>query len=136
MIDPFERTRYIKNIVQMIYPKISHEELNTCIQRIAKHKYRKQMKLSEKESVICDLLLQHQIKPATAYLWYKVRNLPAYLQQEIRDRKLSMTEAFQKNLESNKPIQVLGEELGKEIQEYVNELAKRDFLRGDDYAIQ
>ncbi len=134
MIDVFERIRYVKEIVQAMYPKITREEIRYHLKRIARMRREKISEMSEKEQIINSLLLRHNIKPSTAHTWYRVLNLPLYLQQEIQEKRLSMTEAFSENLQRNRPNEVMAEELRAEIIGYVEKIAQNDFLRGGEYA--
>lgn len=134
MIDVFERIRYVKEIVQAIFPKITREEIRYYLKRIARMRKDKLSELSEKEQIINSLLLRHKIKPSTAHTWYRVLNLPLYLQQEIQGRRMSMMEAFAENIQNNRPTQVMAEELRSEIISYVEKIAQNDFLRGGEYA--
>jgi hypothetical protein len=127
--------KYVKSIVQIMYPRITYEEIKSILANLTKYDVGRKKEISEQERIVLDLLLQHQMKPATAYNYYRVLNLPAYLQEEIRQRNITMNEAFHKNLESNRTFEVLADELRRDIITYVSELAKKDFLRGDDYAI-
>ena len=136
MIDVFERIRYVKEIIQAIYPKMSKTEIKHRLKLIARTLGGTRGALSEEDKIIFSLLFKRGIKPGTAYSWYRVLGLPEYIQQELREKRISMREAFSKNLDNNRPQEVLAEELRSEIIEYVNKIAQKDFLRGGEYALR
>lgn len=136
MIDVFERIRYVKSIIQATFPKMTKTEIGYALKKIARTPKGRINGLSETEKDILSLLLRHDIKPGTAYSWYRVLSLPEYLQNEIQERRMSMREAFGKNLHNNKPQEVLAEELCHDMLEYVNKIAQKDFLKGGEYALK
>ena len=136
MLDPFERMRYVKGLVQVAYPKVTREEIKMSLRRITRFQQNPTAPMTQKDEVILDVMIQHKIKPGTAYSWFRVLSLPPYLQQQIRDKELSLNEAGRTNLEANRPKEVLADELRREILDYVNKVAEEDFLQGGEYAVR
>jgi len=115
---------------------MTRKEIRYNLRALGRHYDDSKRRLTEEQAIIRSLLLQINIKPKTAYNWFRVTTLPGYIQQEIRERRISMNEAFNKNLESNKPEQTMESELCAEILNYSQGIAEKDFLGGDEYAFR
>lgn len=136
MLDVFERIGAVKKIVRATFPEMRVPEMRRHLSHIRKFEVGVCRELSERQEVIRDLMAIHQIRVGTAYHWFRVTTLPEYIQAQLRNREISVTEAFRRNLERNRPQEVLAEELRTEILNYVEKLAERDFLGGGEYALR
>jgi len=136
MIDVFERIRFVSRLVQTMFPRMTRQEIRYNLRALGRHYDDSRRALTEERALIRSFLLNHNIKPKTAYNWFRVLTLPTYIQQEIREHRLSMTESFGKNLEQNRPLQIMEEELRREIVGYAKGIAEKDFLGGGEYVIR
>lgn len=136
MLDVYERIRFVSRVVQAIYPRITRKEIRYNLRALGRHYDDSRRQLSEEQAVIRSLLQKYDIKPKTAYNWFRVLTLPAYIQQEIREQRMTMNEAFRRNLEQNRPDQIMEDELCNEISGYAKGIAESDFLGGGEYVVR
>ena len=89
----YDKIRDLKKIVHAIIPKISDSELHAIIDHIQREKEGSRKYLTNQERLVKDILLKYDYNPKTVVYWFHILRFPKYLQEQIKQGIISVSQA-------------------------------------------
>ena len=93
----FEKLKDVREIVRNVYPNLDVEELKVITQFLANKWHgnkRKNVKLTQKQMCVYELLLKNGHNPATVYKWILATSSPKEIRDKLRNNKISLRDAL------------------------------------------
>lgn len=85
----FEKVKKVREVVGDVYPLLSVEELAGIVGFLSNHwhgkKRKRNIKLTQQQLLIYDLLLKNGFNPATVYKWLLLATAPGDVREQVRD---------------------------------------------------
>jgi len=130
MMDVFEKVENLKELIKRNVGKFSDDELYKIIEKLGNrwhypNKRKKGLTLTNQETTIYELLLNHKINPSTAYKWLLVDRAPADIRFKVRSGVLSIRDA----LKSRKRMHGVGTTSERQLIRMVKDSFERYIVR-------
>ena len=128
--DVFEKVDNLKKIVFRNIRKLSDDELYKIMEKLGNrwhypNKRKKGLTLSDDETAVYELLLNHKINPSTAYKWLLVDRAPSDIRFKVRSGVMGIREA----LKARKRLQRLGSAPERQLIRMIKDSFERYLVR-------
>lgn len=130
MMDVFDKVEHLKNLIERNVRKFSDDELYKIVEKLGNrwhypNKRKKGLTLTDDETSVYQLLIDHKINPSTAYKWLLVDRAPADIRFKVRSGVIGIREA----LKSRKRMQGVGSTTERQFIRMIKDSFERYLIR-------
>lgn len=95
MITIYDKLVDFRHAVHTTLGRMTDHELRIMVDHISRESEGTRSTLSDKERQLKDILLRQGYKPRTVMSWFNALRYPSYLQQAMKDGRMSLRQATQ-----------------------------------------